>query len=278
MKNLKWLIGLALLFSAPTYADSCNPCGSNDSCGSSCDPCDMSLCDYEYSAYVELLYWHPCRNGLNYADGDHTRYVDTGYDLGYRLGGFVHGDCGDLHVRYTSFDNNYSSSHGENHGKYDLNLDVIDIELGANLSFCCDNLHLRPFVGTRLAWVEEKITANGDSNSIDHDAYGIYVGAEAHYNLCGSLSLVARGDFGILHADLDHNYHNGTSRDDECHYVYTNDLFVGLEYDLCDICGWDTSVSAGYEVVHFGLREDDQNDDLARLGLGGLTARFSVDF
>ena len=286
MKFSKWILGAALLFSAQIASvqgagscDSCDPCKT---C-SPCDLCDVDFCDMEFCGYADFLYWQVCRSDLDY-ESDDDRFLEPGYDAGWRIGAVAHYQCWDFGLRYTSFCT--SDSRSGNH--YDFDFRNFDVEVGYTCHLDCINGHLRPFAGAKFVWVDEELDIDDEEDKLDYRGYGLYLGLEGRYQLCEfcacdkeiPVAFVARASTGILHSKFDHRakFHN-----DECLYVAAHELYAGLDFAFNDMCGcWNTYMQIGYEVQKFGewrYNEDDGDDlSIASLGFGGLVVRFGACF
>lgn len=260
MNISKWIIGTALLLSAPvTYAQanySCDPC---DPCAVSnpCDLCDINFCDMKFDAYVDALYWKVQRSFSHHSDSD--------YHWGWRLAGIASWKTWDFGLRYTSF------TPDDHHHEFDYR--VLDVEVGYNCCNLCCGLSLRPFVGGKFAWIEDK------HHHHDHekvDSQGLYIGLGSRWEVCNwcscdrniPIALVTRASTGIMDSDFDH--------EDRRIYQLYNDLYAGLDFTFCDLwCGWDAFFQIGYEVQYWGWNHDDEGH---HLGLGGLVLRFGANF
>lgn len=286
-----------------------NAYGNNyDSCCNPCDPCADS-CDFHGEVYADFLYWQACRSDLIYQTGtvDPTEYhFGPGYGYGWRVGGALISDCWDIGARYTGFtDDNRENLVGvtipDTYIAYDIDWHVVDIELASRMPFCCDKGLLRPFVGAKLAWLEENrelllVGADLFRDRLEYDAYGIYTGLEAKYQFwstdwCGScipFSLVGRGSIGILHAQVDESIYVGDleigDRHQGCFYPIVLEAFVGVEIGGSDIGCVSPYLRVGYEtqtwqVLGFATGATETNlEQLSQLGFGGLTLRLGVGF
>ena len=298
MKFSKWIVGTAFLFSAQIAsvqgAGSCDPC---DPCYQSkpCDLCDIEWCDVEYDFYVDALYWKLCRSDLDIdLDDDEGGYADHDWSWGYRIGGNARYKNWDLGIRYTSFCDDVKTSKGGD-AKHEFDYDVLDIEAGYTCCLPCDGLSIRPIAGVKLAWIEDEFdkSENNDGNKgkFDYTGYGLYLGCSARWELCSysacdrdiPIALVTRATTGILHGEFDYgdleNADHSTYKN-ECIYNPVHELYVGLDFSFCDLCGCGNAFfQVGYEVQHWGSwREWFSDDDLASWGLGGLVLRFGASF
>ena len=281
MKWIKWLIGLGLVCNvSPAAADESNNGGF---CG--CCPEDMN-----YSLYVDYLYWQVCRQDLDIGGGSREHYLTPDYDHAFRVGGGVSCDCWDLQLRYTYFDTEQRSGHETEAWGYDLDLDMLDIELGYTLALECADFCFRPFAGAKLAWVDERFARTDITTSwqtIEFEGYGLYLGANGRWGwccseICGtstSIGFVFRGSIGVLEGEFD-NDTDSNQRGKECLLVPIAELFVGLEFGLCDIgCMESVTLTVGYEVQSwFGWREIGDDDDMGSLGFGGSVFRVAANF
>ncbi|NGX43301.1 MAG: hypothetical protein K940chlam7_01596 [Chlamydiae bacterium] len=268
MKVIKWLICLTVLCQmSMAFARDYNACCP-------CDPCDSCFSNFDYSFYADFLYWKPSRTELIKDTDGSTEYLDPDYDVGYRLGARLHCNKGDLGIRYTSFESDDKSGDA----KLGLDYDVVDIEARYALDFDCNKFILRPFMGVKLAWIDEVVdNDDNDKGHQDFEGYGIYLGTEANYLICNNLSLIGRGSFGILYSKFAVSK-SDENRHDERLYTPVLDGFIGFNYDFCEVYCTTPSVQIGYEVQHWGWREYSSDSDIANLGLGGLTFRVNLDF
>jgi hypothetical protein len=268
MNISKWIIGTALLLSAPvTYAQAGNYSGGNysdNSCNYACDPCDpcavsnpcdlcdIDFCDMKFAAYIDALYWHVCRS-----DSDHH----GDWNWGWRIGGIASWRSWDIGLRYTHFE----PDHFEHH--------VLDVEVGYTCCLPCGGLSIRPFAGAKFGWHNDDF----DDDDSDNDTKGLYLGGSARWEICNysacdrniPIAFVTRASTGVLYADFDDS--------DGCFYFPYHDLYVALDFTFCDLCGWDAFFQVGYEVQYWGWREDG-GDDVGHLGVGGLVLRFGASF
>lgn len=267
MNISKWIIGTALLLSAPVaYAQANNSCDPCDPCAVSnpCDLCDMSFCDMKFSAYVDALYWKVQRSHDDRHCGD--------WSWGWRLGGIAQWRNWDFGLRYTNF------CPGEHHHEFDYR--VLDAEVGYNCCLPCGGLSLRPFVGGKFAWFEEQHRHHRHHHHEKVNSQGLYIGLGSRWELCNycscdrniPIALVARASTGVLDADFDHSH---------CRiYQLYNDVYAALDFTFCDLwCGWDANFQIGYEAQYWGWANHHHNDHFGHhLGVGGLVMRFGADF
>ena len=178
----KWIVALATIMVTTQFVPaSANRCGSND-CNFNlcdCDPCDRE------SVYADWLYWRTLKCDLDYvisAPGEEGPFnklhsVCLDWDSGFRVG-FLKA-CGDVDfgIHYTYFrtcesskvnvdnsddflfrtrlvleDQNFNLAQG----KYDLDLNLVDAELGYALEVS-DCLAARAFSGFRYASIDQKL-------------------------------------------------------------------------------------------------------------------------
>lgn len=172
-----------------------------------------------------------------------------------------------------------------------LDYDVVDIELGATV-LRTSNATFRMFGGSRLAWIDQKLTANYDGNTavqsnVDmpllFDGYGPRLGGQSNLHLGGGLALFARasgsllvGDFrtritetnsagATLIADIGEKYEK---------VVPVTELGLGISWQFRSL-----RLSLGYEVVNwFGLVESrDFVDDWHEARMSTRTSNLSLD-
>lgn len=299
MKFSKWILSAALILSAQIASvqgqNTCDPC---DPCAVSnpCDICDIDFCDIEYDFYVDALYWEVCKSDHQIGSDDgKVKYLNPSYDWGYRLAGIARWKCWDLGLRYTSLciEDSKKSHGGDDNDKekFEFDYDVLDIELGYSCCLPCGPMTFRPFMGAKLAWIEDTFKSDYarefDKAKIDFNGYGLYIGSSARWELCSysacdrniPIALIARASTGILRSTFEQDIDGEDDRCDQCIYVPFHDLYVGLDFTFCDMCGCgDASFQIGYEAQYWGWREYGENDDTAHIGLGGLVLRFGIGF
>jgi len=307
MKFSKWILGAALLFSAQVTsvqaAGSCDPC---DPCYDSnpCDLCDIDWCDVEFDFYIDALYWEVCKGDHNVAENNDgkEKYLDTCYDWGWRLGAVARWKCWDLGLRFAKYCTDASTKIPENatevddgKAKFDFDYRVFDIELGYTCCLPCCSISLRPIAGVKMAWIDDDYDKSDiffSSNSkVDFCGYGLYIGTSARWELCSycacdrdiPIALVARASTALLRGefeqDVETNAPGGGDIGCECLYVPVHELYVGLDFSFCDLCGCgDAFFQIGYETQYWGWREYNQSEDITHLGLGGMVMRFGFGF
>jgi hypothetical protein len=313
MKLFKWLTAVVLLGtaqmaqSAPTK---CGPCYTNPSC----NICDISFCEVEFSAYVDVLYWHSRHGGLT----DQFYMVDSlcpDYDWGYRLGAAASWNGWDLGLRYTSFKNKSNTKVKDPDPlvqdnppytkiSYKLDLQVLDLEAGRT---CClrGGITLRPFAGAKFAWTDSKVKRElfpapaatspltTHKYALDFEGQGIYVGMDWRWPLftmsaCERdipVAFVSRISTGILDGDFKHAYtlNEGETNEDsdsftQCRVIPVHELYIGLDFRVCDILCMDTFFQVGYEAQYWGWNELSTTGDTSHLGMGGMVLRFGTHF
>jgi len=298
MKFSKWILGAALLFSTQAASvqgkNACDPC---DPCAvkNPCDLCEIDFCDLKYDFYVDALYWEVCKGDLNVGRNhhDHQEYLSPEFSWGYRLGGAASWRNWDLGFRWTSLNNKTSSEYAylrHERAKFHFNYRVLDVELGYTCCMDCGPFSFRPFVGGKFAWIKDHFDkeSGGEANSrIKNKSEGLYIGSSAKWELCKyttcdrtiPISLVARASAGVLRSKFTQEVEDGNGDIDKEHiYMPYNDVYVGLDFAFCDMCGWDAFFQVGYEAQHFGWRQYNHREHTTDLGLGGLVLRFGADF
>ena len=202
----------------------------------------------------------------------------------------------------SSFDgSSSSSSFGGNHRSRKFYYDVFDAELGRE--FCCSPcVTLRPFVGIRAAWIEQKFKRNSFFSSEEFgfnenfksnfDGVGLRTGLNTEWKLgwCG-LSLYGDAAASVLVGKHHRSFHFGNSSSSSDEFAGSSDSSsnrfktshdgcrgvldgaIGLrwkEYFSCDTIA--LTLSIGYENhLYFGSRHDE-------LCLHGLTVGGKVAF
>jgi len=269
-----------------------------------CDPCYDPCCDFHVSVYGDYLYWKGCRTDLDYSlDDDNTYYVNPGYDSGWRVGGRLQRCNWDLGARYTSYDSKTKVHETtprvstDTDFTYSVDYDVADIELGYSIQLCCDQALIRPFLGAKLAWIDEAyIYSTSDRTETDDkrfEGYGLYAGLEGEFQIyqlnmcqqCIPMSLIGRGSLAALDSHQKEistedggEFNSQRIREEQCIIVPVLEVFAGLNFGGVQ-CGCVTpSVLIGYEAQLWGNRRFDDNDEIAFLGFSGLVARLSLDY
>ncbi|MCH9625648.1 MAG: hypothetical protein S4CHLAM123_08250 [Chlamydiales bacterium] len=275
----------AALTSSINAAGPCNPC------------CD----DLEYSIYADYLYWNVGTDFTSISVGtveSITRNFNPDYNSGYRIGGNIRSNCWDLGLRYTDFNTKQKKNFFELiQNSYDLDYQIVDLDLGYIYGSCCKNTYLRPFIGAKFAWIDEKrstlnLGSGGLSNSdIKMCGYGLSFGAEGHWSFlecgCFPLALYFRGDFAIINATIDRSHQRleagAITADDlfnDLHSYQTgHEIAVGLEIGYTGFCCVNPSLMIGYEIQGWDWWKDTVSDQATQsLGLGGLVARLKLNF
>ncbi len=237
-----------------------------------------------YTVYGDLLYWDVRRTDLDYQGKNYDRkYVNPDYDFGWRIGATLYCDCWDFGIRYTSYDQSESKKDvDKDKVKYDIDYDVVDLEFGYKCCFNCKDVNFRPYLGVKLAWIDEVFRDGGgegnDKGSHDMDAYGLYLGMEGRWAFCDNYAFVVRGSFGIMDAEID-NDDEESKRKHEDIYVNYDNIFVGLDVSLCDRFCYDSNFLIGWEMENWkSVKRFEDSDAIANLGLGGLVVRFALNF
>lgn len=298
MKFLRNLaLGVLLASTQFVNAASCEPC---DPCGttSSCDICDIDFCDMDFSVYIDALYWHVC-------SGDTEREIspdfgnnfshqhDNDWDWGFRIGAAAKWNCWDLGLRYTHFDSNtkelfyLGTEEDDLVSEFDFKYKVVDIELGRSCC-ACEGLTLRPFAGVKLAYIDidHKFLEEDTNVEMDYEGYGLYLGLSSRWDLCSfsvcdrniPMAFVSRFSTGVMDSTFDQYERIDEYGYKECLFVPVHELYLGLEFRLCDLCGAEGFFQLGYEAQYWGWREYNTQDDITHLGLGGMVLRFGANF
>lgn len=303
MKFLRNLaLGVLLASTQFVNAASCDPC---DPCGttSSCDICDIDFCDMDFNVYLDALYWHVCSGDtereIRPDGGDNFLHQhDNDWDWGFRVGAQAKWNCWDFGLRYTHFDSNtkenfwLGTEDGDLESVFDFEYKVLDIELGRSCC-ACDGLTIRPFAGFKWAHidVDHKFLDNETvETDMDYKGYGLYLGLSTRWELCSfcvcdrdiPLALVSRFSTGVMDSDFEQSvegeYDIFGDYIKECLFVPVHELYLGLEFRLCDLCGAEGYFQLGYEAQYWGWREYNTSDDITHLGLGGMVLRFGANF
>ncbi len=293
MNFFKHLALLTLILSAQfAHSDSCDPC---DPCASTaeCNLCDFNPCDVKFSVYGDFLYWEVCVGDLIFEDDDSiTTYQNPGHDSGFRIGAVASWNNWDLGLRYTSLDVNHDKDFDdEGSAKFKFDSDIFDIELAYRCCLGCEGFSLTPFVGTKLAWIDQSYdkTDDGDDKyTLDFSGFGLYTGFSTRWELCNfngcgkhiPVALVTRASTGILRSTL-----KGTEGDEDPEVkkeldfiIPVHEAFVGFDFTFCNQSCFDANLQLGYEIQYWGWHEDSSTSDITHLGMNGLVVRLGASF
>lgn len=293
MKHLRNLVLFVMLASAQfAYSgEACDPC---DPCYTTteCDLCNVSFCDMEFELYVDALYWHSNADTFFAENNDD---VCPDYSWGWRIGGSAYWNTWDFGFRYTAFDASadlsLTPSEDVNTWEKKIDFKVFDLEVG-RACCVCEGILFRPFFGGKFADIEHSETLTiGDSVDTLYKrkfkGSGLYVGADTRWQICSfdvcdrsiPVALVSRVSTGVM--DGDFKQQEGESDEDlqeDCQFVPVHEVYAGLEFRMCDLCGAEGFMQLGYEAQYWGWREASSDSDIAHLGLGGLVLRFGANF
>jgi len=129
------------------------------------------------------------------------------------------------------------------------------------------------FGGVELAFIDHRFKtrqANDGSNeeniteTVDMDAYGLYVGGEGSWEWCKGFDIFGRASIGALVGSFD-LLHKEVNRDGsrrinakDCSYGIVSHLALstGLGYAFCGYCGADWNVRLGYELHQWSHTSD----------------------
>lgn len=292
MKHLRNLVLFVMLASAQSAfsGEACDPC---DPCNTTteCDLCNVSFCDMEFELYVDALYWH-ANAGSWYPESDDALCPD--YSWGWRIGGSAYWNTWDFGFRYTSLNSSsdITIGSGESFTNYKKKVDyqVFDLEVGRACCIC-DGIMFRPFLGGKFADIESSRTVSGSEDFFVRKKFegeGLYVGFDSRWQICSfnvcdrsiPVALVSRVSTGVMDGDFKEHGNDGGDLFDEkdCQFVPVHEVYAGLEFRLCDLCGVEGFFQLGYEAQYWGWRELDASEDISHLGLGGLVMRFGANF
>lgn len=310
--NLKrFLFGLTTVcaFSATLPAnanDNCKPCSEPCDFSLCCDPCDGWRLSFDW------LYWKARQCDIDYgvpfsdSFSAATSVIEgsefapsTKYDSGFRVG--VNKSCGDLEfgVQYSFYRTNASDRRENENGdffantrlgyafkllgdraillataKYELDYDVVDVNLGYNMSES-NCFHSLGLLGFRYAKIDRELKASYSSSidltssaltqdnialTNDMNAYGIFFGNGSRLKVSNCLNLTGGFDFGLLAADVKRTFkYNGIAAGspvdapsinykDDCWKVVSNfNLAVGVEFEFNNCFCADWTLGVGYE-------------------------------
>ncbi len=299
MKYLSYLLAATFAISAGSvhadYAcDPCDPCYSAPSNACCYDEC----CGFE--GYVDALYWHVC-SGSTQRDisgsPDLLLSLDPDYDWGWRLGGNYHRDSWNLGFRFTWFnsktvENFFPEGYGPQQIEtlYQFKYRVFDLELGKDCCIC-NGMIFRPFIGGKFATIlvdAHNLNFEDQEIKTDYEGRGLYLGFENRWELCNfnscgcdiPLALITRLSTGVMYSDFTTTGDfDGADRRKQCQFVPEHEVYIGLELGFDDfLCDADGFIQLGYESQYWGWLDNEDEDDITHLGLGGLVLRFGLAF
>jgi len=278
---------------------SCDPCIE----GNPYPQCTQSCCNLAFDVYADALYWKYSRTDLEaiIEFEPATEYVFVNHDFkwGYRVGGKICCDNWGLGARYTHFDDKKRKARETEEISFDIchdiELKVVDIELGYFCCIPCCNLAIRPLAGAKLAWVDDDFdkfeSEQMNRGKMDVRGYGPYVGLATRWEVCScspcnsdfSIGLIARATAAILHSKFEIEISEDSSFNsivpNEYLYVPVQELFLALDFSCRNLCGMDAFFQVGYEVQSWqSWRQWFDIDDTVVWGVGGLVMRFGFGF
>ncbi len=216
------------------------------------EECDPSCCP-NWSLSVSALFWQAQEDGLDYMiknesglafvnNNGSVKRVDPDWDWGFRLGLGYRSNCDmDFRLNWTWFctDGTDSTSADFPAGlfhvwtipgssltpatqakaKWDLKLNIIDLEMGAPLSPTC-YLDIRPFIALSTAWIDQKLnidssggvstggaalTVLDDAIRMKNDFWGIgpKIGLDTDWCIGCGFSIFGNIDLSLLYGRFD---------------------------------------------------------------------------
>lgn len=197
--------------------------------------CCNANCGIKFNA--DLLYWRPELCGLEGAFGDTTiatsvsssaittttvtesdKEPHSKWNTGIRLGAEMATNCLDLELKWTHFDGKAKFREHTQHGHWNINYNVIDLNLGH--SFCVAScFHVKPYIGVRGAHIHQKLKSHletlftstliGDNTVFTdkddkEDFWGIgpQLGIKANWAIGCNLSLYGNFDVVTYYGDV----------------------------------------------------------------------------
>lgn len=304
MKHLRNLVLFVMLASAQfaysaAACDPCDPCNT----ATECDLCNVSFCDMEFELYVDALYWHADGSRFELEDGDS---LCSDYNWGWRIGGSAYWNSWDFGFRYTSLDASTKKTIQTVaelivHLEHEVDYQVFDLEVGRSCCIC-EGILFRPFLGARFAEVKQRFSgaevkqrfSGSEEGSIESFRFvqqkftgeGLYIGFDNRWQICSfnvcdrsiPVALVSRVSTGVLDGDFKFTESKGEYEYKDCQFVPVHELYAGLEFRMCDLCGVEGFMQLGYEAQYWGWKNIDDPEDAAHLGLGGMVLRFGARF
>ncbi len=297
----------AVLMAAAIQANAsgCNP--------SPCKPaevCNPPCCEYTaFSIDAELLYWRPELRGLEAAFGNttiatvvnsptFTTTTITETDVqphskwspGWRVGAdFEFACCFDIEADWTHFQGHATRSSGEQHGRWNITYNVVDLTLG-RLCYTAPSFYFKPFIGVRGAWIHQTLkshlttlvtSAVGSATTLtymnDKERFwgvGPELGLEANWCMGCNFSLYAMVDVVSYYGDIKtkHNDTDTFTRTATVSNITSKDWFndigtdgsFGLRYDqLWTQCDYSVTL-----MLKLGI-EQHRIYDFSNLGSDG---------
>lgn len=179
--------------------------------------------------------------------------------------------------------------------RYDIDLKVIDIEASKAFDLNCDS-NMSVFSGFRFAFLDQDLhTVYGNKADIatDHtavlesnkmDAYGLYIGGEGLWSICGNFGFFGRFSAGTFVADISRSFHQhnlnsnvifevADATDSSWCHVNAIEFALGIDYQLCRFFCADWNVRIGYELNTWFNMHDFLNFCGTNAGVEGHPAR-----
>lgn len=218
------------------------------------DSCDYNCSNYKiaYNQFVfnlDLLYWRAIEDGLDgcglmdaeinaFNEEDESTVLISkrniedphfNWNTGFRLGiGWISSSCWDVVGYWTCFNTDAhlnQKRRGENEGsedqrsherrKWNLNFNAADVVFSRNFHLNQYCLNLRPFLGLRGAWINQKLHSNAvsaiktgeevddlkvhEKNKERFQGIGPLLGFQADWYIGCNFSLFGAIDFGVLY-------------------------------------------------------------------------------
>jgi len=264
-----------------------------------------------FSFFADYLYWNVCRPGedlFQMPQGATQKIInfENDYQSGYRVGGAFTCSQWGIAARYTSFNptlrRNVEFLQIFHRPTYTLDYSVVDIDLNYQHDFCSGRGYLKPFIGVKLAWIDEsldvEVNLNAKRTRNKFNGYGVNIGSDLFINLCDlclPIAFVARGSIAILNGNFSANgaqIASGTlttlDYDKRCAYVLVPNYYVGLNFGLPKCSCIAANLEIGYEAQLWNSWSAIQGQAAVgsplelrtqgTLGLGGLVARLQIGF
>ncbi len=289
---------------------------------------DDSFCNGKFTVSADWLYWKVQEEAIYFTSLNtntatssvpNSTFVDAllpdfKYQNGFRVGieYELPGDEWQFGVVYTYIPGHGAiHRHAENtlqtfadttgtasslHAKWNLNLSYLDVDLARSIA-CGECFSLRPHIGFRAAWIDQKyhstaLLTSSTSTSSNYgyfkinehfNGYGIEGGLWGEWKFGWNLSLVGHIGGSILYSEFKTSapiYQinvaaDGTETtpvDHPLHYNRTTgtptiDYFVGLQY-ASNFCDFDVSAHIGWEQhIFFNMLDANEQGNLSAQGL-----------
>lgn len=241
------------------------------------------------------------------------------WDTGFRIGVGQHfAICWDATLYWTHF---HTSAHGRQKGKqpcdcscsdfssqahrslqWKLEYNTVDLTVGHNFFFLCYRLNLKPCLGLRGAWINQKLHAheeNGCCISNENDSFrcleknkqkfkgiGPFLGLQTDWDIGCNFSVFGKVDIGFLYGKFDVSSGQFSEFENEanCSNIEKNihaceafaDVALGLRWEYCFCNGIFLKLAiSGEHHQYFDQKRFGDKEDLC---IDGATFSACIEF